>query len=217
MGSELLNLQLRSASGAALRHTFYPGTGESPALLVTLPGDHYGVDGPLLYYPSTELRRAGWSTLSVTFGYQSAGEPFSLGVLPDMVQETERAIRTAAAHTPPSRIALVGKSLGAALSVTLAATMPELETADLVYLTPPLDIPLFAPAFQETRQRSLVVIGTADRFYDQQVLEAMGKGRAFELLEVERGDHSLNIAGDLEATLAALEQVVRRVIKFLRA
>jgi len=215
--SEPLNLQLRSPSGAALRHAFYPGTGAHPALLVTLPGDHYGMDGPLLYYPARELRRAGWSTLAVTFGYQSAGEPFSLGVLPDMVQETERAIRAAAAHSPPSRIALVGKSLGAALNVTLAVTMPELEAADLVYLTPPLDIPLFAPAFQETWQRSLVVIGTADRFYDPQVLAAMRAGSTFELLEVEGGDHSLNIPGDLAATLAALEQVVRRVVKFLRA
>jgi acetyl esterase/lipase len=216
MMSEPVYLPLRTASGGKLVHKFYIGTDEENSLFVTLPGDHYGVDGPLLYYPAMALRRAGWSTLALTYGYQSAGEPFAVTVLPDMVEEASAAVREAIARVQPGRICLAGKSLGAALITTLAATMDELESARLVYMTPPLTVPLFAPGFRDTRQPSLVLVGTADRFYDRQVLEALRSERPFDLLEIVGADHSLIVEGGMKETLKALEQTVEKVLSFIQ-
>ena len=214
--SQPVDLSLRSASGGKLVHKYYPGDGEAAPLLVTLPGDHYGVDGPLLYYPSLVLRGAGWSTFAITYGYQAAGEPFTLTALPDMVEEVSAALKEALRRGSQVRVGLVGKSLGAALLATLASTLPELESARMVYLTPPLGVPLFAPAFLETRQKSLIVIGTADRFYDQDTLESMRTERSFELLEIDGADHSLTVESGLAGTLSVHERAVDAVVAFLR-
>jgi acetyl esterase/lipase len=216
MMSELVYLPLRTASGEKLVHKFYLGAGGEKSLFVTLPGDHYGVDGPLLYYPAAALKRAGWSTLALTYGYQSAGEPFSISVLPDMVEEVSAAVLAAIARVKPTRIALAGKSLGAALITTLAATMDELQSARLVYLTPPLDVPLFAPGFRQTHQASLIVVGTADRFYDRKVLDALQSERSYELLEIVDADHSLIIVDRLRETLQALERTIDTVVEFIQ-
>ncbi|MFN2148210.1 MAG: alpha/beta hydrolase [Anaerolineales bacterium] len=211
-----ITLPLETASGTRLVHKYYGGDRDPGALLLALPGDHYGVDGPLLYYPTLALRQQGWSTLALTYGYQSAGDPFSLGALPNMVQEVTAALRAALERENPGWVALVGKSLGAALVATLATSVPELESASLLYLTPPLDVPLFGPVFAETRQRSMIVIGTADRFFDREVLERMRSQRTFELLEVEGADHSLIVAGDPAQTFRVLERVVGAAVDFLK-
>jgi len=215
MMGQPVDLNLKNAAGSKLVHKYYPGAPETSALLVALPGDHYGVDGPLLYYPAMALHKAGWSTLALTYGYQSMAEPFSLGALPEMVSEVTGALSEVLHRDEPARVALLGKSLGAALIATLATVVPELEHARMVYLTPPLDVPLFAPAFLATRQESLIVLGDADRYYDRARLEEMRSGRHFELLEVEGGDHSLMVKGGLKPSLEALERVVGVVLKFL--
>ena len=135
---EPISLPLQTAAGSRLVHKYYPGDREGGALVMALPGDHYGVDGPLLYYPTLALCQEGWSTLALTYGYQSAGEPFSLGVIPDMAEEVTAALRVVLEREAPARVALIGKSLGAALIATLAASLPQLAAQPIVasYLHP---------------------------------------------------------------------------------
>ena len=66
---------------------------EPSGLLVTLPGNHYGVDGPMLYYPSELLRNAGWDTLALTYGFQTAGIEFSHEAAPGVLQECQAALQ----------------------------------------------------------------------------------------------------------------------------
>jgi predicted alpha/beta-hydrolase family hydrolase len=78
-------------------------------------------------------------------------------------------------------------------------------------------MPFFAPAFTETTQPALVILGTADRFYNEKILGEMRSGRAFEMMQIEGGDHSLNIGDDLKATLQVLGEVVRKILEFADA
>jgi hypothetical protein len=58
-------------------------------------------------------------------------------------------------------------------------------------------------------------MGTADRFYDPRALERLQAARPFELVLVEGADHSMDVPGDLAASLQALRQVVAAVLGFL--
>jgi hypothetical protein len=58
-------------------------------------------------------------------------------------------------------------------------------------------------------------MGTADRFYDPLALERLKAGRPFELVLVEGADHSMDVPGDLAASLQAVRQVVTAVLEFL--
>ena len=90
--AEPFNLELKTADGRHLMHKYYPAPGRPSGLALLLPGDHYGMDAPLLYYPALALRKQGWDTLALTYGYQSAGRPISMEEIPDTVDEVVRAL-----------------------------------------------------------------------------------------------------------------------------
>lgn len=211
---EPFKLELETADGRHLMHKYYPAAADPTGLALLLPGDHYGVDAPLLYYPALALRQQGWDTLAITYGYQAAGKLISLDEIPDTVDEVVRGLKAALAHRQAPRLLLIGKSLGAALITTLCQVDPVFENARTIYLTPPLEMPFFASAFAETSQDALVILGTADRFFNPKVLDEMRSAKSFELMKIEGGDHSLNFGDDLNATLQVLGEVVRRMLAF---
>ncbi|MGH2620673.1 MAG: hypothetical protein ACRDHG_08905, partial [Anaerolineales bacterium] len=136
--AELIALPLTAADGRPLVHKFYRHPEDAASLLVIFPGNHYGVDGPLLYYPAKLLGAQGWDTLAVSYGFQTAmREPFADG-LESLVSECVTAITAAIEGRQYSRIGLIGKSLGAGVVAYLCAHRPELATARAAYLTPAL-------------------------------------------------------------------------------
>jgi dienelactone hydrolase len=112
-------------------------------------------------------------------------------------------------------IGLIGKSIGAGVVAHLFQVEPGLGEARGVYLTPPLGTPFFDPVFTQTKQPAYFAIGTADRFYQQEALDSLREARSFELTLIEAADHSMDITGDLEASIEAVKKVSREVVDFL--
>jgi hypothetical protein len=215
--AELTKLDLRTADGRPLVHKYYRYMDSSKGLAVTLPGNHYGVDGPLLYLPSKYLRTSGWDTLAITYGFQSGGEEFSTGIIADILLECENAIRVCINERRYSIIGLVGKSLGALVIAQLCGSMVELDAAKVVYLTPPINTPFFGQLFLQTSQVAHIALGTGDRFYSKTVLDELLAERDFSLTLIENADHSMDIEGDLEATMEGLKRVVGEVVEFIQS
>lgn len=213
---ELVNLKLETADGRPLVHKFYRWDTDPVGLLVAFPGNHYGVDGPLLYYPCELLRGTGWDTLAVSYGFQSAmREPFEAG-LENLLTECSTAIARAREGRQYPKIGLLGKSLGAAVVAQLCANEPDLADARPAYLTPALGTPFFDPTFIEATQPALLAVGTADRFYSAEAVENLVAQKQPKLILVDGADHSMNVAEDLKASIAAMEQVVQGVLSFMQ-
>jgi len=215
--AELISLPLRTADGRPLVHKFYRHPESAAGLLVTFPGNHYGVDGPLLYYPAKLLGAEGWDTLAVSYGFQTAmREPLEEG-LESLVLECEAAIRGAMQSRQYPRIGLIGKSLGAGIVAYLCANRSELAAARAAYLTPALGTPFFDPFFVKTSQPAYLALGTQDRFYSAEVLERLRGQRPFELALIEGADHSLDVPGDLSASIEAAGRAVAGLLAFFRS
>ena len=209
-------LPLKTIEGRPLLHKFYRQEGDAKGLLVTFPGGNYGMDGPLLYYPSELLGAAGWDTLALTYGFQLSMEPFSPKAISDLLEECRVAVGVITEEREYPRLSLIGKSLGAAVVAFLCQTEPYLAGARAAYLTPPLGMPFFDPIVSQTAQPAYLAIGTQDRFYDPQVLESLLAKRSFELTVIEGADHSMDVTGDLEASLEAVKRIVGEVLEFLQ-
>ena len=207
-------LDLISAGGKPLRHKYFQQEGDPRGLLVLLPGDNYGVDGPLLYYPGHILYERGWDTLALTYGYQSEAAPFSIEFISGMLQECGQSVKAALGERPYTRIGLIGKSIGAAIVVVLCETESLLDHARAAYLTPPLG-PLFDQVLKGTSQPAYVALGNKDRFYSKEALESLQEARTFSLSVVKDADHSLNVAGDLKRTMSIIERVVQETVDFI--
>ena len=213
---ELMNLNLQTADGRPLIHKFYRQSDAAAGLLVVFPGNHYGVDGPLLYYPCELLRDHGWDTLAVSYGFQTAGKgPFEEG-LDVLLAECKSAAQAALNVYRYPRLGLVGKSLGAAVVAHLCANEPEFSAARAGYLTPALGTPFFDPLFLDTSQSAYVAVGTADRFYSSEALEILQDKKPFELALIESADHSMNVPGDLAASTESVRKVVEGLLTFLQ-
>lgn len=207
-------LDLVAEDGNPLRHKYFQHEGDPKGLVVLLPGDNYGVDGPLLYYPGLWLWNLGWDTTAITYGYQSSGKPFSPLIIADVLAESRRAIQMFLEAREYSRLVLIGKSLGAALIGLLCQEMSLPSWTRTVYLTPPLG-PMFNPIFLDTTHSACIALGTSDRYFDASVLGELEGIKRFNLIKVENADHSMNIADDLEASMNALGKVTRGIIDFV--
>jgi len=215
MTHELVNLELTTADGRPLIHKFYQQSEMAKGLLLLFPGNHYGVDGPLLYYPSEMLRDDGWDTLAVSYGFQTAGkEPFEEG-LDVLLDECRSAAQAALQIRDYPQVGLVGKSLGAAVVAQLCASDESFDEARAAYLTPALGTSFFDPLFIETNQRAFVAVGTADRFYSSEALEELQTAKRFKLALIEGADHSMNVSGDLVASTQNVRKVVEALLAFL--
>ena len=213
--AELVSLGLQASDGRPLAHKFYRQAGDPVGLLIAFPGNHYGMDGPLLYYPCEMLQAAGWDTLALSYGFQTAVQELGDEGLPGLISECTAALHTALSARPYPRLTLLGKSLGAGLVAYLCGAEAVLADARAACLTPALGTPLFDPLLARTSQPVLLAMGTADRFYDPQALERLKAARPFELVLVEGADHSMDVPGDLAASLQAVRQVVTAVLDFL--
>jgi hypothetical protein len=211
---EISILPLKTFDGRPLMNKFYRHESDPSGLLITFPGNHYGVDGPLLYYPSEMLGETGWDTLAVSYGYKTAGMEFGHEVVPGILEECQRAMEFMLGEFVYPRIGLLGKSLGCLVIAQLCNEFEGLVGARCGYLTPPLGTPFFDQIFLQTTQPAHLAIGTKDRFYDPQTLEALQETRSFGLTLIEDADHSMNILDNLEGTLQAIGRVTRDVVEF---
>jgi predicted alpha/beta-hydrolase family hydrolase len=214
--SEVVRLPLKTSDGFPLVHKFYRQEREPHGLLVTFPGDKYGVDGPLLYYLSEMMWASGWDTLAVTYGFQLTMEPFSTEVIPGLLQECRSAVEEVLAQRAYPRIGLAGKSLGAGVVAYLCQSEPSLAESRTIFFTPALGTPLFDPLLVEIHHPSYIAIGTQDRFYDQEILDTLRASRHFELTVIEGADHSMDVFGDLEASVNAVKKIVAEVVDFIQ-
>jgi dienelactone hydrolase len=213
---DLVRLPLRTSDGRPLPHKFFRHADDARGLLVTFPGNLYGPDGALLFYPSVLLGHDGWDTLALTYGFQSTMAGAGQEAVAEAMEECATAVRAALERRDYPRIGLLGKSLGCGIVTQLCSLEPSLAAARAAYLTPMLGTSLFDSLFERSAQPAYVAQGTADSFYDAAGWESLRGRRSFSLTLIEGADHSLVVHGDLEASAAALERVTREVIAFLK-
>jgi predicted alpha/beta-hydrolase family hydrolase len=75
--------------------------------------------------------------------------------------------------------------------------------------------PVLGRQMQECDTPSLTIIGTADPHYDVDYLERLALNQRHEILSIQDGDHSLDLAGDLEGSIVALRRVVDAIGEFV--
>ncbi|MEQ1878846.1 MAG: hypothetical protein ABL958_19560, partial [Bdellovibrionia bacterium] len=121
-----------------------------------------------------------------------------------------------ALESTPTRLVLVGKSLGTRAMLFALERLHEegfSGRTDCVWLTPVIGDDNFFAELIEVRERSLFVIGDADPHFDKRkmdVLENVG-----DVVIVEDADHALEVPGNLQCSISELERVTRLMQTFV--
>lgn len=176
----------------------------APSALV-LPGMGYSAEYPLLFWASTALVQAQWRVFVVDWDTSDLDLPEDLDTGREFVERAFEEGCDALGGAAPDL--LVAKSLG-----TLATTPALEQGTSVVAMTPVLAGPSPADYPVDDTGRVLTVGGTADPLWDGQRARRLG----WEVLEVEGGDHSLQVRGDWRTSLRVVETVTRAVEDFAR-
>jgi hypothetical protein len=216
-----MELELRSLDVAGYEDRPVPASlfaqpGETDHLGILLPGYRFPVEMPPLHYAGRVLLEGGADLLRVEYAYPRTD---FLKRSPDeqgrwLAEDVTAACASGLSIRAYERITLVGKSLGTLAMGHLLAG-PRFRAAACVWLTPLLGVGGLLSRIEETRPRSLIVIGTADKFYQPGPLEQAERLTGGRSLVLEGVDHSLEIPGDLAGSLDGLGRIVRALQAFL--
>jgi len=170
--------------------------GDPARVAIVLPGARYLPFAPLLWFAREVATSHGWSVVEVWDEYLDRTQDAEKWV-------TDRA-EAALARAGEARVLLVTKSL-TSRAVTIAA---ERELPG-IWLTPLLYAAEIAAGFERLRAPALLIGGTADESWDAVVASR------HELLEIEGGNHALELPNRPAASVAALGRIVERMDEFV--
>ena len=183
---------------------------------LVFPGRRYGLEMPVLRYPAHALAQLGAEVQA--FEYP---EFLVRADAPDdeQVREVTRAATEFVAQrvAGAARVTLLAKSLGTRI---IARLPPDLVRAqvDAVWLTPIfVDAETVRGAMTKTSWRSPYVYGDADPSCNEAALRDIAGATGGGVLSITGGDHSLDVDGDVRASLDALVRLTAAVLDLARS
>ena len=191
-------------------NTFIRQQTEATHAAIVLPGLGYTAQMPLLFYVAELLLARHADVLQVNYNY--------LDVFRGLDQATQHrwltadciaAYRALLVQRTYTRLTFVGKSLGTLAMAHLFATQTLPAHTAALWLTPVLSNPQVREQIAAFDGPSLVVIGTADQFYDPALLAEIGQTPTRRFVIIEGADHGMSVNGDVFRSLQALEGTMR--------
>jgi pimeloyl-ACP methyl ester carboxylesterase len=130
--------------------------------------------------------------------------------------DARNAVEVAMAQRDYQRVVLFGKSLGSLVLAWLLVHEAELLHATYVWLTPLVRVPFLREAVRRAKPRSLFIAGDADPLFDASAMQDLMKHGDFHLLVLSNANHSLEVEGDLDATLKGMALILHTLDEFLQ-
>ena len=200
-------------------NTLFKQDQKASHLAVVFPGLSYRCNEPLLWYPTRVLLSLGADVLWVEYPYDQQPE---FGDSDQQVQrewlyeDSMAALEAAEKARPYRRTTMVGKSLGTLAMGHILSTSPAPGDIRAIWMTPVLADSELRRAMEKTPNPSLVVIGSADHYYDRTFVEQLRNKAHTEVLIVEGGDHILETKDGTLRSIDILRTVVESVGRFVR-
>ena len=211
-------LEISGYGGRRVPNTFFRQEPDAGHLGVFFPGYSYRCNEPLLWYPTRLLLSLGADVLWVEYPYDRLPE---FGNSDERVQrawlfeDSMAALDSARKARRFRRTTLVGKSLGTIALARALGSGPTTEDVRGVWLTPVLTDHDLRRVLEEARVPSLVVIGSADHYYDQTFVEQLRRKPSTEVLVVQGGDHVLETKEGTVRSIDILRTVVESIGRFV--
>ena len=210
---EITTISIRGYGGRSVPNRLFRQAGAQRLALI-LPGLRYTCDMPLLFYTARLMIQRGAAVLQVHSDYTQAAYQSAPGSEQGrwLAEDTQAAYQAGLAADDFRELILIGKSIGTLALASLVAGGVE---APGIWLTPLLHQPRLVEAALQQKGPALFIGSSSDPTFDlaqMQRIQAAGKG---EGLVIPGADHSLEIPGDVLASLEIMRQVVERILAFL--
>lgn len=190
----------------------------SEHLGIIFPGVAYSAQMPALYYATEVLLTLGADVLRLDHHYRHSDFQTLLDEEKTRWLEADAlaVLKAALAIKPYKRLTLVGKSIGTVALVRILPELASLEHVAFVWLTPLLKLNGLKETIAQYPHKALFIIGSNDQSYDAALLEQIRVSTNGQVLLLEGADHSLEIRGDVVASVRIQERIVKVLERFVR-
>lgn len=172
-----------------------------------ISGASYLYDHPYFYYSRMALLARGIDVICIHYVTEELFSMTDAESNACMTRRVDAVVSEVLATHPYENVQFIAKSLG---TIPLAALLakPSLQTARFVFLTPVLTE--VVEQIATSSQTGLLIIGTADKFYDEAALETCRTSQ-LTIDVIEGANHSLDRGFKVNQSLAVLGHVVRQI------
>ena len=172
-----------------------------------ISGASYLYDHPYFYYSRMALLARDIDVICIHYVTEDLFSMSDTESNTCMTRRVDAVVSEVLATHTYENVQFIAKSLG---TIPLAALLakPSLQTARCVFLTPVLTE--VAEQIANSSQAGLLVIGTADKFYDEAALETCRTSQ-LTIDVIEGANHSLDQGFEVDQSLAVLGHVVRQI------
>ncbi|MEK4646544.1 cyclase [Exiguobacterium sp. FSL W8-0210] len=172
-----------------------------------ISGASYLYDHPYFYYSRMALLARDIDVICIHYVTEDLFSMSDTESNTCMTRRVDAVVSEVLATHTYENVQFIAKSLG---TIPLAALLakPSLQTARFVFLTPVLTE--VAEQIANSSQGGLLVIGTADKFYDEAALETCRTSQ-LTIDIMEGANHSLDQGFEVDQSLAVLGRVVRQI------
>ena len=208
------SLQINGYGGQPVSNRYYRQDENTTILSIVLPGFNPPLISPALYYISQTVLYNRSDLLQFEHEYYKINKPEENEILERLYEDTTAACKVALSQRTYGRIILIGKSLGTRAMAYLLND-DRFQEDECVWLTPLLTQEYLRSQVVLHKPRSLFIAGTADPYYTEEYLSELVEATGGECLVINEMKHSLNIPGDVLASIDGLSRIVTRVGEFL--
>ena len=189
----------------------------SQHLGIIFPGVGYSSQMPALYYPTQILLALGADVLRLDHHYLRS----DFQALPDeektrwLEADALAVLQAALAIKVYKRLTFVGKSIATVALARILTELKSLDNATFVWLTPLLKRAGFKETIARHPHNALFIIGSDDQHYDAALLEQIRISTNGQVLLIEGAGHSLEIKGDVSASVRVQGRIVAALERFI--
>ncbi len=212
---EITSLEIRGYRGLRVPNSFYRQD-QPEELGIILPGYRFSADRAELHYAGRVLTDKGADVLKVEYDYPRTDYPNcpELEQQKWVAEDVLAAAEAAFSKRGYEKITLIGKSLGT-LAMWVLLGDSRFAAARCIWMTPVLNVEALVRRIEQVKPSSLFIIGTADPYYQPDVLRRLVETTKGRLLLVEGMNHGLEIPGGVSDAMELLKRIVRDVEAFL--
>lgn len=215
---QILEDQIVRNEYSTIPYTWIRNEKPSKNICIMLPGLGYSTERPIFYYATGMCLNDNVDVLHINYNFAKNEHFKKLGDVDQeswMYEDVKAVVEEVLKDTDYDQWILLSKSIG---TVPMAMEWTQrnfIPNAVGIWLTPLVKVDSVYHAIKETKLPSLCVIGNQDHHFIEEQFSSLKDNDLVRTVVIPMADHSLEVPGDISATINAARIVITSIQEFI--
>ncbi|MCR4422616.1 MAG: hypothetical protein NUV32_09120 [Exilispira sp.] len=189
-------------------------------LAILYPGYRYTLDAPIFFYLQELLAKSNFDIIGFDYRYseneyflnstdeeKKAWFQYDCNAIGRVVNDFSKTYR---------RLLYIGKSLGTTVLMNQLKNNLIQENSEIIYLTPGAEAQEIYLTIQKSKNRTLIIYGTADKFYNKTYIDYIKDKTNVHFNEIKNAGHVFEEEGNIRQSILNIADVIDSIYEFIK-